>query len=273
MNPVALNMQVKTDIRRHLGVPAAGYPTAGVTGGIRTVQSVGQLENYMNSLQLQEECILTGYPYAIVQVSGVPQVGNTVTITVNNTSVTYTVTLADFGPTNSPLYYGPIPPLQSVGFKVAAAINAANLGPLAAGGSNYAATPPVTLPDVTQVSLTAQTTFTVTASAVGLGTVVVANGSTFPNPQIAVTNPDGTQTTVYGYVPICNFLESQVLQPNLSLRYEVADVVKFRRDEVAARLQAYRWGCQQLGNFLSVGFDLVGMVRKVGSNSAFRIVV
>ncbi len=273
MSEILSNLQ-KTDIRRHLGIPAAGYPTAGVVGGIRSVQSVGQLENMMaGNLQLQEECVLTGYPYAIVQIAGNVQIGNTVTITVNNNPVTYTVTLADFGPSNSPLYYGPIPPLQSVGFKTAAAINAANLGPLAAGGANYGSSPPVTLPDHTEIALTAPTTFTVTASAVGLGTVVVANGSTYPNPQIAVTNPDGTQNTIYGWIQICNALEAQVVQPNLSLRYEVADVVKFRRDEVAARLQAYRWACQSMGNFLSVGFDLVGMVRKVGSNSAFRIVV
>lgn len=258
---MSLSLQTKVDIRRHLGVPAAGYPTSGYTGGIRIVQSTGQLETYMDNLQADEESVVTGFPYGLVRIFGTPTAGNTVTLTINGTPVVYTVTENDATSTMPA-------PLQAVAYNVASAVNAANLGPLAAGGFNYGATPAKTLPDGSQVSISNPSTFTVTASASGLSAVVIANGSTFPNPQITTS----AGSTIYGYVPICNYLEGQVMNPNLSLQYVKADAVTFRADEVAARLQAYRWACRQLGNFLSVGLE-AGMLKRIGSNTALRVVV
>ncbi len=256
---MSLSLQTKVDIRRHLGVPAAGYPTSGYTGGIRIVQSTGQLETYMTNLQADEESVVTGYPYGTVRIFGTPTLGNTITLTVNGTPVAYTVVDSDLASSA---------PLQTVAYSVANAVNSANLGPLAAGGFNYGATPEKTLPDGSQVSLLNPTTFTLSASATGLSAVVVANGSVFPNPQITTS----AGVTVYGYVPICNYLEGQVMNPDLSLRYVKADAVTFRADEVPARLQSYRWACQQLGNFLSVGLS-AGMLKRIGSNSSLRLVV
>jgi len=270
---MALSLQTKVDIRRHLDVPAAGYPISAIVGGIRTVQASGQLETYMNALQAEEECVITGFPYAQVRIFGLPQIGSSVTVTVNGTPITYTAQASDFGPNNSPLYYSPIPPLQSIAFNLANRINASNVGPLAAGGMNYGAVPPVTLPDGSQVTITNPTTFTVSASGSGITAVVVANGSTYPSPQMQAVLPDGTQTVLYGFVPICNYLEGQVYAPSLSLQFQVTDVVTFRPDEVAARLQSYKLACMRLGKFLSVGMEAGLGARRIGTNSALRIVV
>lgn len=264
---MSLTLQNKVDIRRHLGVPAAGYPTSGYTGGIRTVQTTGQLEYYMNALQAEEEAVLTGNPYGQVLIFGTPMAGDTLDLNVNGTDVLYTVTSNDQN-SKQPA------PLQAVAYNAATALNQSNLGPTAAGGFNWGATVPIQLPDKSQITVSNAATFALTAQATGhIACEVIANGAVFPNPQLVVKNPiTGAQETLYGWIQICNFLEGQVVSPNLSLRYIQADVVKFRPDETRARLQNYRWACQQMGNFLSVGLE-AGMLPRIGNSSAIRVKV
>lgn len=250
-----LDFQTKVDIRRHLRVPFAGYPTSGYYGGIRTVLTVGQLESYMNNLQAEEEATLTGNPYGAIRLFGIPSVGDVLTAVVNGKSASYTVQVSD---TQNPvIQLQPITPLDAVSFNFATAINAAALGVQAAGGLNFKASPPVTLPSASQVTMSASgQTFTLTSNTTSttMTVQVVANGSFYPSPKLP-TLVEGVQTTVYGYVPICNALESQVGDNSsyLSTWMTKADVVSFRPDQLAARVQTYRWWCKQMGVALSVG--------------------
>lgn len=251
---MALDFTTKVDIRRHLRVPFAGYPTSGYYGGIRTVLTVGQLEYYMNNLQVEEECVLTGNPFGRVVLNGEGAVGDVVTATINGTPVSYTVTAANL--TNPTIYDQPVSPLDAICWGWANAINQAALGPVAAGGLNFKATPPVTTPPPGQLTLVRYgQTFTLSASVIsaGLSVTLVANGSNYPNPQSQIPVASA-QTVIYGYVPICNALENLcVTQNGLSLWLKQAETVQFRRDEVPARVQVYRWWCKQLGTALSVG--------------------
>lgn len=267
-----LTFQTKVDIRRHLRVPFAGYPTSGYYGGIRTVLTVGQLEMYMNNLQVEEESAVTGFPYGMVRLFGSPTVGDRITFTINGTPVTYTVQSGDV---NNPLLNAqPVSPLDAVSFNAATAINAAALGVEAAGGLNFKASPPVTLPSSSQVTMNAGgNTFTVTVAVTSstMTAQVAANGNVYPAPSIN-TLVNGAQATVYGYVPICNALESQIgdITGFLATWLEQADVAKFRKDSTAARVQAYRWWCKQLGVALSVGPAPAG---EAGMGSGFGMQV
>lgn len=246
----------KVDIRRHLRTPFAGFPTSGYYGGIRTVLTVGQLEYYMNNLQAEEEASLTGFPLGALALFGAPTLGDVITATVNSVPCAYTVTAGDVA--NPVLNLQPISPLDSVAFNLATAINAKpSAGVQAAGGLNFKASPPVTLPSQSQVTMTAAgLTFTL-AVAVTSSTMtaqVVENGSVYPHPNVQ-TVINGAQATVYGYIPICNALESQVGDSTgyLATWMNQADVAHFRADSIAARVQVYRWWCKQMGVALSVG--------------------
>jgi hypothetical protein len=254
---VLLN-QHKIDIRRHLRVPFAAVPTSGYTLGIRTIHRSGQLELYMNLLQAEEEAVLTGFPYAIIRLAGTPTAGDTVTATINSTPVTYTVTSADQAATV---------PLQNVSINFAIAINNAGLGPFA-NGTNVTL-PPLSgsvTPVQSQVTITQSTTFTITAGSTGGHTnVLLQSASTvFPYPQIPIQNFDGTSQTYYGYIQICNFLESAIAgaSQNLSLLQAgglgAQAAAAFRPYEIAQRIDLYNYYCTQMGNALSVGRDPAG---------------
>lgn len=258
---MALSAQNKVDIRRHLSVPAAGIPQSGYTSGLRTILTVGQLEAYMNLLQAEEECVLTGYPYGQVNIFGTPAVGNTVTATVNSTPCVYTVTQAD-------LNAGGLA-LQSIAGGLATKINIANLGIVAASGSITSGdVAPAALPVYGQVTIVNQTTFTLTASATGaLGVSVPANGATYPHPN--TTNINGAPT-LYGYIPILNYLEERLLQVDTFASFNATGEVKFSPIELYRRTDLYDSWRRKLGNFLSVGSDPAG---RAGMGSSFGIKV
>ena len=252
---MALTFQQKIDVRRHLRVPFAGYPTSGYYGGIRTVLTVGQLEYYLVNLQAEEESAMTGFPYGQLRLLGVPTVGDVLTAFVNGSPASYTVQASDLE--NPILNLQPISPLDSVAFNFATAINQANIGVQAAGGINFKASAPVTLPNASQVTMTANgPTFSLTAEAQSatMALQVGANGSFYPSPTVT-TLVAGAQTTINGYIPICNALESQCgdTANYLSTWLSQADVVKFRADSFPARVQQYRWWCKEMGVALSVG--------------------
>jgi hypothetical protein len=268
-----LSLTTKLDIRRHLKVPFAGYPTSGYYGGIRTVLTVGQLETYMTVLQAEEEASITGFPYGQIIINGQPQVGDTLSAFVNGGSaITYAVQESDI---NQPLFnLQPIAPLDSVSFNFANLINQQNTGIVAAGGFNSRASSPVTLPQQSQVTFTASgPTFTLSTSATGLSVQVAANGQTVPSPSLQ-TLVAGATAQVSGYVPICNALEGQIGDSSsyLATWMQSADVVKFRPDSVAARVQVYRFWCKQLGVALSVGANPAGS-NGMGSDFGTKVMI
>lgn len=257
---MALSQQQKIDCRRHLSVPAAGIPQSGYTAGLRSILTVGQLEAYMDLLQAEEECVLTGYPYGQVNIFGAPQVGNTVTATINSTPVIYTVQASDVSNGQS---------LNAIAGGLATKINIANLGIYAASGSITSGdVVPAALPIYGQVTIVNQTTFTLSASATGqLGTSVPANGSVYPHPN--TVNIQGAPT-LYGYIPILNYLEERILQQDTFASFSATGEVKFNPYELYRRIETYDVWRKKLGNFLSVGPDPAG---KNGMGSGFGIKV
>ncbi len=253
---MALTVQQKVDIRRHLGVPASGIAASNYVVGLRTILRVGQLELYMNVLSAEEESVVTGYPLGLLRIFGDVVAGNTVTATINGTPVTYTATSNDASSTQ---------PLFNVAAGLAAACNNSNLVVFGAAASIIGAgEPPYTLPNFAQITFSSPTTFTLTGSSSGLSTAILANGATYPSPALPLTNPDNSVTTYYGYIPICNFLEGQIgtATANLSLRsaggLSTQAAAAFRQDEVGARRELYDFWRMQLGNFLSVGPNPAG---------------
>ena len=261
MFTISLSQQNKIDIRRALNVPAAGIPQSGYTSGLRTILTVGQLEAYMNLLQAEEECVLTGYPYAQINIFGSgPVVGQTVTVVINNIApVVYTVTANDVANAQ---------PLNSIAGGVANAINNPNLGLVAASGSITSAdVAPAALPIYGQVTVVNQTPFTLTASSVGLGIAVPANGSVYPHPNL-VSVQGGP--AIYGYISICNYLEERLAQPDVFASFDTADVVKFNPYELYRRQDIYDVWCSKMGNFLSVGRNPAGR-NGMGSGLGIRV--
>lgn len=261
---MALSQQIKIDCRRHLCVPFAGIPQSGYTAGLRTILTVGQLEAYLNLLQAEEECLITGYPFGQINIYGAPAVGQSVTATVNGTPVTYNVQESDV--TNAQ-------PLNAVAGGLATALNIANLGITAASGSITSGdVTPAALPVYGQVTIVNPTTFTLTTSAVGLGVNLVANGSTYPHPNTASING---APTLYGYVPILNYLEERTIQPDTFLSFTGASGaggagVNFNPLEIYRRVELYDVWRKKLGNVLSVGPNPAGTN---GMGSRFGITV
>ena len=258
---MALTAQQKVAIRGHLLVPYAGIPFSGNTAGLRTILTVGQLEAYMNFLQLEEECQLTGYPFGAVQIYGYPANGNTVTATINSTPVTYTVQPSDLLA---------LQPLANIANNLATKINMSNVGVQAATGSiSTGDTAPAALPSFGQVSIVSPTTFTLTASATGGVSVNVppgANGQSYPQPNL--TNVAGVPT-LYGYIAICDYLQARIVQEDAFLSFETADVVKFRKYSVNKRIELYDYWRGRMGIALSVGPNPAGTQ---GMGSGFGIV-
>jgi hypothetical protein len=258
---VALTAQNKVDIRRHLGVPFAGVPGSQYTTGLRTILTVGQLESYMNLLQTEEECTLTGFPFGVVRIWGNPAVGNTVSVTVNGRLVSYTVQEADLLA---------IQPLANIAGALATAVNLTpSLGVQAASGSiSTADVAPAALPATGQVSLVNPTPFVLSASGVGLAAVVdpSSNGQTYPSPNFAF---NAGVPPVYGYIPICNYLEGRIGQEDAFMSFDTADVVKFRKYPVQMREQLYKLWCKRLGVALSVGPNPAGTE---GMGSGFGLI-
>lgn len=255
----------KVDVRRHLMVPFAGISTTGLTMGIRTIFTAGQLEFYMNNLQPYEESVLTGRPYGQIRIYGNVVAGQTVTATINGTNVVYTVVLAD---QNS------VSPLQAVANGLSSAINVAAVGGVFAGGSAIIPnTPPSQLPAFAYVTLVASVpaqTFTLTASTTGAITAfVVANGSVVPNPTSTFLDQAGNSQTVTGYIQFCNYLQSNIVTASGNLALLNAGgpgVAQFRPYEMKQRIDLYNYWRGLMGRVLSVGKDAWNFRGNDGSN-------
>lgn len=259
---MALTAQQKVDIRRHLNVPFAGIPFSGYTSGLRTILTVGQLESYMNLLQVEEEATLTGNPFGAVRIYGYPAVGITVSVTINGRIAAYTVTQADMNAKQ---------PLASIANNLATAINQSGLGMQAATGSiSTGDVAPAALPAQGQVSIVNTDTFYLTAqsSSTALSVVVDpgADGQSFPFPSFAV---NAGVPAIYGYLPICNYLEGRIGQEDAFLSFETADVVKFRNNSIEKRVQLYELWRKRMGVALSVGANPAGTE---GMGSSFGLI-
>jgi len=238
-----------------MGIPVVGLPATGSVLGWRYNQLVGQLEYRMNNLQPIEEAQLTGNPTAVVQVTGNPVIGDVVTAVINGAPVSYTVQASDLA--------APIP-LQSIAQNWANAITTAGLGYLGnygippkttPGGGNYFYTGTLIL------TPTNGQPFTIATQNVGQTVpYVVQQGVAIP-PSIVFAE---TGTLVNGYLGICDYLESRIALASDLVKYQKADVVNFRMNELAERDNIYTAWRQRLADFLGIPLYPMGAPPRSG---------
>ena len=131
---------------------------------------------------------------------------------------------------------------------------------MVSGGYQASAQPAVTYP-VTAIGATSPfwqlavvnnlgNTFTFGLSSTGTLYSFPTSQGNAPRPFYTFTDDGYTAT---GYIAICDYLESKVgSASDLSAKYSVADVVTFRRDELAARDANYQYWRQRLADFFGI---------------------
>ena len=245
----------KSRVRVHMGVPVVGLPATGSVLGWRYNQQVGQLEYRMNNLQPIEEAQLTGTPTGVAQITGNPQIGDTVTAVIMGVPVSYTVAASDLA--------APIP-LQSIEQNLGNAITLAGLGYL----GNYGI-PPQTKPGGGNYFFTG--TLIITPTNGQPFTFAMQNvGQTVPYAvQQGVAIPPSitfaeTGTTSNGYIAICDYLESRIALASDLVKYQKADVVNFRMNELAERENIYTSWRQRLADIMGVPLYPMGAPPRSG---------
>jgi len=240
---VVLQEFQKMRVRTHMRVPVLGVQDSGFALGYRFPNVMGLLERRMNTLQPNEFAAITGTPTGAVSLLGSVALGNTLTVTINGNPQTYTVTSGDMSAPD---------PVFSMANNAANQITAANLGAIAT------AQPTVTWP-ATQIGQTpqlwqlafvsqSQATFTISVSSTGLIVPYVALAGVLPKPN--QTFGDGTQA--YGYIGICDYLESATALTSDLIKFSKADVVEFRGNELQLRADLYDYWCEHLAEFLGI---------------------
>lgn len=258
---MSLDFLSKAQIRRHLRVPFAATPAGNVTMGIRTVTRAGQLELYMNVLAPEEEAILLGKPYALLQLYPDWSAGQQITVSLANFStpavtgsVTYTVQTADV------MYSSPwLQIATNLAQAISGLSNSLGMGIVAASGiPTSAMNPPVSSPPFGQITLTSSSLFTVTVS--GPGTNLLADGTVYPAPTYTADDGGGNPANAiiyHGLLPICNALESDFLGISPQLAFDAAGSsatgqVLFRKQALRQHLQLYRYYVKLMG--VSLGY-------------------
>ncbi len=259
-----LSELLKSRVRMHLGIPALGLPQTGSMLGWRYNNEVGTLEYRMINLQPLEEAQVTGLPTAVVQITGNPQVGDRLTVTIGaNAPISYTVTSADLAAQI---------PLQSISQNMAAAITLANQGYLGDYGI-----PPQTTPEGGLYFWTGTLVIVPTpANPASFTVAVTTTGNTIPYiasqgaPVPPLVTFQETGATVYGYVGICDYLESRIALAADLVKYRSATGaggggVAMRMNELAERKNIYNEWCQRLADFFGISRYPMGRPAAPGS--------
>lgn len=247
----------KSRARIHMGLPTLGIQDSGFALGYRFSIAAGQFENRMNKLQPFEFAWLTGTPTAAIGLTSSqagPQVGDTITVGINELPpVTYTVTSQDVNAT-----FPDMTPQFAAGYSVANNLSQAVLqasSGLFIGSAQPAVNWPQTAigpgPPNWQVSFLATTgvPVTVTVSTTGATYAYIVQQGTAVKPSNTFAD-DGVTAT--GYIPMCDYLESKVAAASDLMKYSVADVVTFRRDEMQARDALYEYWRQKLADIFGI---------------------
>ena len=256
-----LDFMSKAQIRRHLKVPFAATPAGNVTMGLRAVTRAGQLEMYMSVLAPEEEAILLGQPYGLIQFYGPWSAGQVLTVGISDFStpaitgqVNYTVLPSDV---TSAL------PWLTIATNVAQALtnltSTLGLSIISASGvPTDPMHPPVSSPPFGQITLRSPNLFTVTVS--GAGMTLLANGTTYPAPSYVQDDGGGNPALAvvyHGLLPVCNALEADLLGISPQIAFDVAGSsatgqVVFRKEALRQHMQLYRYYVKQMG--VSLGF-------------------
>lgn len=250
-----LTQPQKVAIRRHLSVPFAGTAQAGRLYGWRFVFYREDLEFRMNNLQPAEEQLITGNALGVWRMDGRPSAGDVLTFTVTDTAngtltASYQVQQSDFEIPANQVNPSESSPLYSIALNAALAINQA----MASKGYAAVGVMPADLfspqympPYFSEIDITgpSSSTFTIGISRTGTTNVLIAQQSKACPVQATIAG-----VARYGYVDVIDALAMGMAQADLSLTYEKADVVNFRKDEVSARRRLYREYCTMLSRDL-----------------------
>jgi hypothetical protein len=214
---MALTLQTKVAIRRHLGYPLAGLQRISPAGGTlasannayRFFESYGQLEYRMNQLAPAEEAVLTGSPYGAIGFNNANtpiDAGSVITVTLsspqfsnNPVILTYTVQPTD--------------DLLSICGQIA---NLAALNPVFSSAGYYAINDYGTGAFSQQLVPFPITSFIAPANTSSFSIAVSGSGNTVPQivadgqlqPPFLFIDVTIPPEKVYGYVPILDVLES-----------------------------------------------------------------
>lgn len=261
-----LTIAQMASIRRHMGVPVAGLPNSDYTMSVRTYDpeepyfaQVGLLENRMLNLAPAEEATLTGHPMASLVLSGTPLTGATISITATIGATpqvigSYTATGGDLAAVDV---------LYRLSQGISSAINVANNAFSASVGPHNLGTPVVPAQGSLIIIGLTSLPFTLTLSATGVGAYVADQG-VMPDPSVAFTKP---AITLYGYLPILNFLEGRTAKASEFAAFKKADVIEFDSDEILNRVKLYNYYRGRLSDYFGIKLNPLGSPRGVGAGA------
>jgi len=250
---MALTFSDKSDIRRHLKYPLAGSLRDSASGmsvamgsaGYRFFQAYGFLEYRMNNLMPDEEARTLGQAYGAVGFYGPGgNVGDTVTLTISGggltTPVVLTITLTQTILTN---------------LQVSAAVAQAAAQNIILQASNFRVDAPYgagpysqNAVDIPQVAIVNYVTpFTLTLSTTGaIAAQILTNGS-FLSPNMIMDSQ-----TVYGYLPILNYLEGTWSGSNQNFDTSKAAVWTWNARESRDRKMLYEQWVLHFSRFIDI---------------------
>jgi hypothetical protein len=254
---MALTLAQKSDVRRHLKYPVMGNIMVSPGGGqfaqgfqgYRFFQAYGTLEWKMTNLAPDEEARLLGLAYGAVALVGPqPNPGDTISVTLSG------------GPIGSPqtitAVAGPAIPNTDMRLplvlSLAAAINrntvlqAAGVISLAPYGTGPYAMNAVPVPEL---SITAVSSFTIATAGSGILVPTITANGILLSPS---TTLDGGNTTLWGFLPICNGLENAYFTTSDNLDTRKADVWTANPNEGGQRRSLYENQVQLMADFLGV---------------------
>jgi hypothetical protein len=255
-----LTLATKSNIRRWLDYPVAGLPQIGTAGqtfgpasvGYRFFEAWGMLEYRMNNLDVDEESRLTGQPYGGVALVGLqPDLGDTFTVTIGGGTLS--------GPQIVTITAGA--PIQGVDNRLTviqamaqaiiqnAVLNAAGVLAVAPYGTGPYSMNQVPLPELGLIFPSGATqSFTLAVTGTGNVAPQITN---LPLPLSPSTSLDGT-TTIWGYLPILDGLESAHGSASQNLDTKQAAVWYSRGNEIGLRTSLKEQWKDELAGFLGV---------------------
>lgn len=251
-----LTFAQKSSVRRHLGYPVvgllqispAGGSVASGMNGYRFFQTYGRLEYKMNNLNPDEEARLTGRAYAAVALIGPqPNAGDTISVTLSGGGIAspQTVTVTAPAPqvnVDGRLTLGALLAAAASQNTVLQAAGVISVTPYGSGPFNEQQIP------TPEVAFSCPQAFTITSAASGvLFPQITATGAML-HPSASL---DGS-TTIYGYIPILDGLESALAGASQNLDTIQAAVWRGRSNEIGQRMSLYKNWVGLMSDFLGI---------------------
>ncbi len=262
-----LSLEQKANVRRHLEFGLAGLPVYSPASGsmgvgndsYRFLEVSGQMEYRLNRLDANEEARLTGSCYGAWAIAGPAMVaGNVFTVgmvlasggsvvPVSYTSVTgdtqqtVVAQLAQLVNNNTTL--------QSLGYY---AVSPFGYGSFAGtvGVQTYPATGNPAIPIAQFAVLNTNPFVPSIVSVTGNSSLIITATGGHLAPMSTVDPTPPSPVTIYGYLPILDYLEGAQIGSTQNLDTSIADKWTARHDEFEAREQLYKMWCRKMHRYL-----------------------